>query len=54
MMLGYAYVSVRNQNFVRQLKGLREFCCEGILYENESAKDFARPVYNKMCSKLKS
>src|SRR5699024_1650775 len=53
MMFGYARVSARDQNLARQLRDLEEFGCEDILYEKESAKNFARPVYNKMRSKLR-
>lgn len=53
MIIGYARVSSKDQNLDRQIKELKEFGCEKIFTEKESGKDFNRPVYKEMRSKLR-
>lgn len=53
MIIGYARVSSRDQNLARQIKDLKENGCEMIFEEKQSAKDFARPVYEEMKRKLR-
>lgn len=53
MDIGYARVSAKDQNLARQIKDLEEYNCEKIFAEKESAKDFSRPVYQEMKSKLR-
>lgn len=53
MIFGYARVSSADQNLDRQLKELKEFGCDKIYTEKQSGKDFARPVYREMRSKMR-
>lgn len=53
MIFGYARVSSKDQNLDRQLKELNDFGCERIYQEKQSGKDFARPVYKEMRSKMR-
>ncbi|MED1738142.1 recombinase family protein [Bacillus swezeyi] len=53
MIFGYARVSSKDQNLERQLKELEEYGCDKIYYEKRSAKDFDRPVYREMRSKMR-
>lgn len=53
MIIGYARVSTKEQNLARQIKELKEYGCEEIFTEKQSAKDFERPVYVKMKKKLR-
>lgn len=48
MIIGYARVSSTSQNLARQKRAFEEYGCEKIFEEEESAKDFQRPVYNEM------
>ena len=54
-MYGYARVSTKEQNLDRQLIALTEFgiAKENVFFEKESGKDFNRPVYQNMLTKLK-
>ena len=55
-LYGYARVSTRDQNEARQLVALKEFgvpdCC--IFMDKQSGKDFNRPEYQALISRLKS
>ena len=53
MIIGYARVSSKEQNLDRQIEELKKFGCEKIFTEKESGKDFNRPVYKQMRSKLR-
>lgn len=53
MIFGYARVSSKDQNLARQIKELEEFGCDRIYEEKQSGKDFDRPVYREMRSKLR-
>jgi DNA invertase Pin-like site-specific DNA recombinase len=53
MIIGYARVSSEGQNLDRQIKDLKENGCEKIFTEKQSGKDFERPVYREMRSKLR-
>lgn len=53
MIFGYARVSSKDQNLDRQLKELEAFGCEKIYQEKQSGKNFARPVYQEMRSKMR-
>lgn len=53
MIIGYARVSSKDQNLARQVKELENYRCERIFEEKHSAKDFARPVFREMRSKLR-
>lgn len=53
MIFGYARVSSKDQNLARQLKELEEFGCDRIYQEKQSGKDFSRPVYQEMRSKMR-
>lgn len=53
MIIGYARVSTKDQNLDRQLKELQAFGCEKIFEEKRTGKDFNRPVYLEMKSKLR-
>lgn len=53
MIIGYARVSSINQNLDRQIEELKKYGCEKIFTEKESAKDFERPVYQKLKNKLR-
>jgi DNA invertase Pin-like site-specific DNA recombinase len=53
MIFGYARVSSKDQNLARQLKELKAYGCDKIFVEKQSGKDFARPVYREMRSKMR-
>lgn len=53
MIIGYARVSSKEQNLNRQIKELEEFGCEKIFTEKESAKNFERPIYQELKSKMR-
>ncbi|MCR2822752.1 recombinase family protein [Lederbergia panacisoli] len=53
MIFGYARVSSKNQNLSRQLQELKEYGCDRIYQEKQSGKDFERPVYKEMRSKMR-
>ncbi|SKB01334.1 recombinase family protein [Sporosarcina newyorkensis] len=53
MIFGYARVSSKNQNLSRQLQELQEYGCDRIYQEKQSGKDFERPVYKEMRSKMR-
>ncbi|RDW20086.1 recombinase [Oceanobacillus arenosus] len=53
MIFGYARVSTKDQNLNRQIKELENFGCDRIYREKQSGKNFDRPVYKEMRSKLR-
>ncbi|MBL3853023.1 MULTISPECIES: recombinase family protein [Bacillus cereus group] len=53
MIFGYARVSSKTQNLSRQLQELKEYGCDRIYEEKQSGKDFERPVYKEMRSKMR-
>lgn len=55
MEYGYARVSTKEQNEVRQLVALREFGIDDkrIFVDKQSGKDFKRPNYRRLIKKLK-
>jgi DNA invertase Pin-like site-specific DNA recombinase len=53
MIFGYARVSFNDQNLDRQLKDLEAFGCDKIYSEKQSGKDFSRPFYREMRSKMR-
>lgn len=53
MIFGYARVSSNTQNLARQLQELKEYGCDRIYQEKQSGKDFDRPVYKEMRSKMR-
>jgi len=53
MIFGYARVSSKDQNLERQLKELKAYGCDRIYQEKQSGKDFSRPVYKEMRSKMR-
>lgn len=53
MIFGYARVSSQEQNLDRQVKELEAYGCEKIYTEKKSGKNFDRPVYKEMRSKLR-
>ncbi|MDW8516501.1 recombinase family protein [Priestia flexa] len=53
MIFGYARVSSKDQNLDRQLKELESFGCDKIYTEKQSGKDFDRPFYQEMRSKMR-
>ncbi|MBS4206311.1 recombinase family protein [Bacillus sp. FJAT-49754] len=53
MIFGYARVSSKNQNLSRQLQELKEYGCDRIYQEKQSGRDFERPVYKEMRSKMR-
>jgi DNA invertase Pin-like site-specific DNA recombinase len=53
MIFGYARVSSKDQNLDRQVKELISFGCDRIYEEKQSGKDFSRPVYREMRSKMR-
>ena len=53
MIFGYARVSSKDQNLDRQLKELKAYGCDRIYQEKQSGKDFLRPVYQDMRSKMR-
>ena len=54
-LFAYVRVSTRDQNEDRQLIAMREFGVPeaGIVIEKMSGKDFKRPAYQKLLSKLR-
>lgn len=52
MIFGYARVSSKSQNLSRQLQELKEYGCDRLYEEKQSGKDFDRPVYREMRSKM--
>ncbi len=53
MIFGYGRVSSQEQNLDRQIKELKAYGCEKIYTEKQSGKNFDRPVYREMRSKLR-
>lgn len=53
LIFGYARVSSKTQNLSRQLQELKEYGCNRIYEEKQSGKDFERPVYKEMRSKMR-
>lgn len=53
MIFGYARVSSQEQNLDRQIKELEAYGCEKIYMEKQSGKNFDRPVYKELRSKLR-
>lgn len=53
MKIGYVRVSSADQNEARQIKAMQEDGVEKIYTDKQSGKDFNRPEYRKMISKLK-
>jgi DNA invertase Pin-like site-specific DNA recombinase len=53
LIFGYARVSSKDQNLARQIKELEEFGCDRIFQEKQSGKNFDRPVYKEMRSKMR-
>lgn len=53
MKIGYARVSSNDQNLERQIEALENANCEKIFVEKKSGKDFNRPVYKELKSKLR-
>jgi len=53
LIFGYARVSSKNQNLSRQIKELEEYGCDRIYEEKQSGKNFERPVYREMRSKMR-
>lgn len=53
LIFGYARVSSKYQNLSRQLQELKEYGCDKIYQEKQSGKNFNRPVYKEMRSKLR-
>jgi DNA invertase Pin-like site-specific DNA recombinase len=53
MNIGYARVSTRDQNEVRQVEALKAAGISDIYIDKASGKDFDRPEYKRMMRKLK-
>jgi DNA invertase Pin-like site-specific DNA recombinase len=53
MIIGYARVSSTSQNLARQIEDFKAYGCERIFEEKQTAKDFQRPVYQKMKKELR-
>lgn len=53
MIYGYARVSTKDQNEIRQIIALREHGVDQIIVDKESGKDFDRPGYRRLLRKLK-
>ncbi|MEK4654399.1 recombinase family protein [Niallia sp. FSL W8-0954] len=53
MIFGYARISSKSQNLSRQIKELEEYGCDRIFHEKQSGKDFDRPIYQEMRSKMR-
>jgi DNA invertase Pin-like site-specific DNA recombinase len=53
LIFGYARVSSKTQNLSRQLQELKEYGCNRIYEEKQSGKNFERPVYREMRSKMR-
>ena len=52
MIYGYVRVSTREQNEERQLIAMRDFGVDRIFTDKQSGKDFDRPQYPRILSKL--
>lgn len=50
---GYVRVSTREQNEARQILALKTFGVDKIMMDKQSGKDFNRPAYRKMISRLR-
>jgi len=53
LIIGYARVSSKEQNLQRQIEALKNYGCDRIFTEKESAKDFERTIYQDLKSKLR-
>lgn len=53
MKIGYVRVSSKDQNEARQMASMQEYGVDKIYMDKQSGKDFNRPEYQKMISKLK-
>lgn len=53
MIFGYARVSSKTQNLTRQIQELKEYGCNRIYEEKQSGKNFERPLYREMRSKMR-
>lgn len=53
MIFGYASVSSKDQKLDRQIKELKAYGCDQIYQEKQSGKDFLRPIYKEMRSKMR-
>lgn len=53
MIFGYARVSSKTQNLTRQIQDLKEYGCNRIYEEKQSGKNFERPLYREMRSKMR-
>ncbi|MGE6260677.1 recombinase family protein [Heyndrickxia sporothermodurans] len=53
MIFGYARVSSKDQNFDWQIKELQSYGCKKIYTDKQSGKDFSRPAYQEMRSKMR-
>lgn len=53
MIFGYARVSSTDQNLDRQIEELKKYGCERIYSDKQSGKDFDRPNYREMRSKMR-
>lgn len=53
MKYGYVRVSTKEQNEARQIQSMKEKDVDRIYMDKQSGKDFDRPEYQKMLSKLK-
>ncbi|TCP24480.1 DNA invertase Pin-like site-specific DNA recombinase [Scopulibacillus darangshiensis] len=53
MLIGYARVSSFQQNLERQIRSLKDFGCNKVFADKISGKNFDRPEYQKMKSKLR-
>lgn len=52
MIFGYSKISSKSQNLSRKIKELEEYGCDRIFHEKQSSKDFDRPIYKEMRSKM--
>ena len=53
LIFGYARVCSKSQSLSRQLQELEECGCDRIYEEKQSGRDFNRPVYKQMRSKMR-
>lgn len=55
IMYGYIRVSTKDQNEARQIHAMREFgiAAENMVIEKQSGKDFQRPCYQELLSRLR-
>ncbi|MEB7759007.1 recombinase family protein [Staphylococcus equorum] len=53
MIFGYARISSKSENLSRQLQELKEYGCDRIYEDKQSGKDFNRPIYREMRSKMR-